>query len=78
MAEATVTSKGQVTIPKPVRDGLQLETGDRLSFSVRDDGTVEMHLVTGDLRELRAMFKARRRVTLDSMDSAIIKGATDA
>lgn len=35
---ATVTSKGQVTIPKRVREQLQIEAGDRLEFVVTDDG----------------------------------------
>lgn len=37
---ATVTSKGQVTIPKAVRDVLEIETGDRISFVLVDGGAV--------------------------------------
>ncbi len=40
MAEATVTSKGQVTIPKTVRDALGLQTGDRVDFVESDEGFV--------------------------------------
>lgn len=35
---ATVTSKGQVTIPKPIRDRLGIKTGTKVSFSVDKDG----------------------------------------
>ena len=38
MAESTVTSKGQITIPKAVRERLQLEPGDKVYFNVREDG----------------------------------------
>lgn len=38
---ATITSKGQVTIPKPVRDALLLQTGDKISFVV-DGGAVAL------------------------------------
>ncbi|MEX2458981.1 MAG: AbrB/MazE/SpoVT family DNA-binding domain-containing protein [Actinomycetota bacterium] len=37
---ATVTSKGQVTLPKSVRDALGIETGDRLLFRVHTDRAV--------------------------------------
>jgi AbrB family looped-hinge helix DNA binding protein len=36
----TVTSKGQVTIPKPVRDRLGIQAGNAVDFVVRDDGQV--------------------------------------
>ena len=40
MADAKVTSKGQITIPKAVRERLNLESGDRVWFEVQDDHTV--------------------------------------
>lgn len=39
---ATLTSKGQLTLPKAFRSQLRLHAGDRLEFFVRDDGHVEM------------------------------------
>jgi len=38
MSEATITSKGQVTIPKLVRDRLSLRAGDRIEFAFTDAG----------------------------------------
>ena len=43
---ATITSKRQVTVPKPVRDQLKLSPGDKLEFLVDDDGTVRVIPVT--------------------------------
>lgn len=40
MTESTVSSKGQITIPKQVRERLHLEVGDKVYFDVRDDGSV--------------------------------------
>ena len=40
MSEAKLTSKGQITIPKAVREVLNLDAGDRVFFDVREDGTV--------------------------------------
>jgi AbrB family looped-hinge helix DNA binding protein len=39
---ATLTSKGQITVPKAVRDFLHLRNGDRIDFRVSEDGKVEL------------------------------------
>ena len=39
---ATVTSKGQVTIPKPIRDRLHLEPGDKIDFTLDEAGDVRV------------------------------------
>jgi antitoxin PrlF len=43
-AESTLTSKGQTTIPKDIRDSLGLKSGDRITFTVMPDGTVQMRV----------------------------------
>lgn len=48
--EATLTSKGQITIPKDVRDALHLRPGDRLDLVLQADGTVRMLPITGSVR----------------------------
>jgi AbrB family looped-hinge helix DNA binding protein len=42
--EATLTSKGQTTIPKSIRDGLGMKAGDRMSFTLMPDGVVLMRV----------------------------------
>ncbi|MCH9019250.1 MAG: AbrB/MazE/SpoVT family DNA-binding domain-containing protein [Proteobacteria bacterium] len=72
MAVGTITSKGQTTIPKSVRDRLALKAGDRLEFVVQDDGAVLMVPATVSLDELEGMLpRPSRTVTLDDMDRAI-------
>lgn len=72
MSTATVTSKGQITIPKPVRDALRLQTGDRVSFVVRADGVVEVRPATVDLKSLEGLLRRRgRAVSVEAMDEAI-------
>ena len=72
MTEATLTSKGQVTIPKAVRDALGLTTGDRIEFVGTEKGFV-MAPVKRDLGALCGMFKGRRAkpATLDEITAAI-------
>lgn len=43
----TVTSKGQVTVPKPIRDHLGLKPGSRVSFRMADNGSIVMENVDG-------------------------------
>jgi AbrB family looped-hinge helix DNA binding protein len=77
MAAATVTSKGQITIPKEVREALGLETGHRVSFQVRKDGVVEMSSENLDVMSLCGVLKPSvRGVTVEDMEKAIRKGAT--
>lgn len=77
MATATLTSKGQVTIPKEVREALGLEAGDRLCFEVRDDGIVEVRAETLDLMTLFGAIKPRKRgVTLEQMKRDIAEAAS--
>jgi len=52
---ATITSKGQVTIPKAIREALELRQGDQLRWDL-DDGGVRVRLVTPlDLTYLRGV-----------------------
>ncbi len=52
MDDSTVTSKGQVTIPKQVRERLGVKAGDRVTFTVLPDGVVLMRAKVGSIMEL--------------------------
>jgi len=57
MAIATLTSKGQITLPKAVRDHLHLGNGDRLDFVILGNGEVQVKPVSGSYRELLGMLR---------------------
>jgi AbrB family looped-hinge helix DNA binding protein len=77
MATATVTSKGQITIPKEVREALGLETGHRVAFQLKEHGVVEMRSENLDVMSLCGILKPKvKGVTLEDMERAIRKGAT--
>jgi AbrB family looped-hinge helix DNA binding protein len=72
MATATVTSKGQITIPKEIRTALELEAGDRVAFRVESDGRVVLEPETLDLMSLFGTLKPEHRgVTVQDMNKAI-------
>jgi antitoxin PrlF len=72
MTRATVTSKGQITIPKEVRDRLGVEAGDRLEFVEQEKGVYRVVAATRDVRNLKGMVPKRgRAVTIDEMDIAV-------
>jgi antitoxin PrlF len=50
--ETTLTSKGQVTIPREIRERLGLTSGDKLAFTMLSDGTVVMRSKTRRLIDL--------------------------
>jgi antitoxin PrlF len=73
--ESALSVKGQATIPKAIRDHLHLEPGDRIKFFVHPDGSVVI-LPKVPTASLKGIVKARRRVSLDDMETAIGEGAT--
>jgi AbrB family looped-hinge helix DNA binding protein len=74
-----MTSKGQVTVPLAIRRQLGIGPGDRLSFSVREDGVLEVVPETSDLLSLAGSVKPRvSGVTLEDMEAAIAEGACGA
>lgn len=52
MSISTLTSKGQVTIPKEVRERLHLRTGDKLDFRVAEDGTIRVFPIARRVAEV--------------------------
>lgn len=76
MSTATLTSKGQITLPKQVRTELGLVPGDRLDFVRLDDGNFAIVPATGSIKSLKGLIsKPAKRVSLEDMDKAIAEGA---
>ena len=67
--DATLTSKGQTTIPKEIRDSLGMKPGDRMTFTLMPDATVVMRVKTKSVTGLAGMLKkkGRARVTVDQL-----------
>ncbi|HOX51674.1 MAG TPA: AbrB/MazE/SpoVT family DNA-binding domain-containing protein [Fibrobacteria bacterium] len=73
---ATLTSKGQITLPVAVRRRLHLKAGDRLDFRVTDGGEVFCGVVKSGLAQLEGMARPKdgRRRTQAELERAIAKG----
>ena len=72
MSTATLTSKGQVTIPAKVRASMGLDTGDRIEFIEMDDGTFTIIAATHSVKELKGMIrKPAKPVSIEDMNAAI-------
>ncbi|HEX4593035.1 MAG TPA: AbrB/MazE/SpoVT family DNA-binding domain-containing protein [Bryobacteraceae bacterium] len=77
MATGTLTSKGQITIPKQIRDRLSLETGRRVEFNVDSKGNVILTPRNKDFRSLKGIVRSRKRtraVSVKEMNEAIAEG----
>lgn len=68
MSFATVTGKGQTTIPKSVREAAGLNAGDTIHFTVLDDGTIIVRVKNRSLRNLSFTPRKRRRVSIEQMN----------
>jgi len=59
MMEATMTTKGQITVPKAVRDRLRLEAGDKVYFDILEDGSVRLVARNRPMEDLFGILKGR-------------------
>jgi AbrB family looped-hinge helix DNA binding protein len=73
MPTATLTSKGQLTLPRQVRKHLRVQTGDTVEFIIGGDGEVRVRAGDVDVADLKGLlFEPRGRpVTIDQMEAAI-------
>jgi antitoxin PrlF len=76
MATATITSKGQITIPKEVREALGVDSGDRVEFVAQEKGVYKVVAATRDVSHLKGLVaKPPKPVTLDAMKRAVARRA---
>lgn len=76
MSVATLTSKGQLTLPKTIRELLHVGPGDKLDFVVDDNGDVLVRPIpSAQVTELKGLlYRADRpAVSLEEMDAAIMQ-----
>jgi len=77
MPTAILRSKGRITLPKTIRDRLRLAAEDRLDLLVKDDGTVVLHPVTADVRDLKSLLqrKGLKPLSVQTMNAVIRRRA---
>lgn len=78
MQLSTLTSKGQTTIPRKIREYLHLHTGDKLSFVIEEGGQIVLRPATVDIKTLAGLLKRENQkpIPLSEMKKAIMKGAS--
>jgi AbrB family looped-hinge helix DNA binding protein len=78
MPIATVTSKGQITIPIEVRESMRIHSGTRVQFFRRPDGVYEFLPITASVMDLAGTFPwDGPPVSLDEIDRAIGEAAAE-
>ncbi|QSJ18582.1 AbrB/MazE/SpoVT family DNA-binding domain-containing protein [Nostoc sp. UHCC 0702] len=79
MACATITTKGQVTIPKEIRDYLKLDTGSKVDFIIDENGTVKLIPLNLPIQKLSGILHrpGMKSATLEEMEAAIKEGSSD-
>ena len=67
--DATLTSKGQTTIPKEIRDELGMKPGDRMTFTLMSDATVVMRVKNKSITDLAGTLykKGRKAVPVEQL-----------
>ena len=78
MPTSTVTTKGQITLPRDVRQALGLDAGDKVDF-VEVEGGFKLVPLRKDVRALKGRFAGRveQPVTIDEMEDAIAQAAAE-
>lgn len=73
MSETRLTTKGQITLPRDIRERLKLKFGDRLRFRVTDSGQVVLETAKHHAAELYGSLhrKDMKPVSVEAMDEAI-------
>ncbi|TVP58380.1 MAG: AbrB/MazE/SpoVT family DNA-binding domain-containing protein [Nodularia sp. (in: Bacteria)] len=77
MADATITTKGQVTIPKQIRDYLNLDAGSKVDFVIHENGIVKLIPLNVPIQSLSVILHrpGMKNTSLEEMERSIKKGA---
>ncbi len=77
MPTSTITVKGQTTVPKEIRDFLQLNPGDQIDFIIESDGRVLIQPATVKVQELKGILhrEGMKSISYKAMNVAVRKRA---
>ena len=80
MAEVTVTSKGQITIPKEIREKMKLQAGDKIIFQTDAEGELKIKKSNVSIKDRAGSLRKYGRsksVSIEEMDEAIKQRAVE-
>lgn len=80
MPSSRLSTKGQIVIPREIREWLGLRPGDRIDFVVDDRGSVRLRPALLDVRDLRGILSTTSRapVSVEAMNEAVREAASEA
>ncbi len=76
MSAATITSKGQITIPAAIRAELKVGPGDRIEFVRTAEDRFEVLAATQEITNMRGMIKSTEKVSIEDMNKAMKQRAS--
>ena len=76
MSAATITSKGQITIPATIRAELKVGPGDRIEFVRTAEDRFEVLAATQEITNMRGMIKSTEKVSIEDMNKAMKQRAS--
>lgn len=73
MSEARLTSKGQITLPRDIRERLKLKFGDKVRFRITDNGQILLETEKYHVSELYGLLnrKGKKPISVEAMDDAL-------
>ncbi|KAA3617302.1 MAG: AbrB/MazE/SpoVT family DNA-binding domain-containing protein [Calditrichaeota bacterium] len=73
MIEAAITSKGQVTIPKKIRETLHIQTGDKIGFILSEKGEVIIRSISKSVDEVFGLLSSKKKnsFSIDEMNNEL-------
>lgn len=77
MATSTITSRGQTTIPRKIRERNHLREGDQIEWVETEDGHIEVIPITRDAAKVAGLFKdwVKAPVSVEEMNLAVKQAA---
>ncbi len=73
MSEARLSTKGQITVPRDIRERLKLKLGDKVRFRIADNGQIVVEAARYHIGELYGLLRrqGQKSVSVEAMDEAI-------